>query len=407
MTISIEDKLKEKVKNTHVPDKVYSYTLQVKHMLYELIDANDGDIVSIEALDDIALHKVDGSVEVQQVKSVLSKNNPVSDKARDFWKTFYNWLVAVKVGELDLDNTKFKMFVTANRTDEIVERFNSANNLEAAKQALCEARISILGNDNQNSIPDSYKEYVDFVFNPSNETDFTKIIVNFQYKHGSGRYLEELFSKFKKQLIPEEFADNIYTHCLGWIDRVVSQQLEKNKPAYINQQEYRKELLACLRKYNQIAVLHAFSSKPTQIEVESEIKRLDIYLQQLELIDSDYSEKIEAINDYLMSSADKTIWAKRGLVHSSSFDEYEEALIRTWTHEGKMIKLIYGDKEDKIKGKLLYLNCTEKQIPLQGLQVPVYFTSGSFHALSNEKDIGWHPSYKKLLEEGDDSGNIK
>ena len=124
MTISIEDKLKEKVKNTHVPDKVYSYTLQVKHMLYELIDANDGDIVSIEALDDIALHKVDGSVEVQQVKSVLSKNNPVSDKARDFWKTFYNWLVAVKVGELDLDNTKFKMFVTANRTDEIVERFN-------------------------------------------------------------------------------------------------------------------------------------------------------------------------------------------------------------------------------------------------------------------------------------------
>lgn len=407
MTISITDKLKEKVKNTHVPDKVYSYTLQVKHILYELIDANDGDVISIEALDDIASHKIDGSVEVQQVKSVLSKNNPVSDRARDFWKTFYNWLIAVKVGELNLANTKFKMFVTADRSDDIVEKFNLANNLASAKQALRDAKVSILGNNNQNNVPDSYREYVEFIFDPLNETDISMIIVNFRYQHGRGSYLEDLFIKFEKQLIPEEFVDSAYTHCLGWIDRIVSQQLEKNKPAYVNQQEYRKELLACLRKYNQMAVLQAFSSKPTEIEVENEIEKLSIYLQQLELIDSEYSEKIEAINDYLMSSVDKTIWAKKGLVLYSSFDDYEEMLKRTWRNENKIGKLIHSDKDDKVKGKLLYLKCIEKQIPLQGLQVPVYFTSGSFHTLSDKKNIGWHPDYEKLLKEGDDNGNIK
>jgi hypothetical protein len=407
MAISSMDKLKEKVKNTHVPDKVYSYTLQVNHMLYELIDAGEGDVISIEALDDIALHKIDGSIEVQQVKSVLSKNNPVSDRARDFWKTFYNWLIAVKTGELFLPKTKFKLFVTADRTDYIVEKFNSANTLEQAKQALNEAKVLIFGSDNQNNIPHSYKEYVNFIFDSSNEEDISMIIVNFKYQHGNESYFEDLFNKFKKQLIPEEFLDNIFIYCLGWIDKIVSQQLEENKPAYINQKEYRKELLACLRKYNQVAVLQAFSSKPTEVEVENEIKKLSVYLQQLDFIDSDYSEKIEAVNDYLMSSVDRTMWAQKGLVHYSSFDEYERVLIRTWRHEDKIGKIINCDKEDQIKGRLLYLNCIEKQIPLQGLQVPVHFTSGSFHTISNKKQIGWHPDYERLLQEGDNNGNIE
>ena len=40
---------------THVPDKVYSFSLQIRHMLNELIKAQPGDIISLEALDDVAI----------------------------------------------------------------------------------------------------------------------------------------------------------------------------------------------------------------------------------------------------------------------------------------------------------------------------------------------------------------
>lgn len=71
---------------THVPDKVYAYSLQVRHSLYELLRCSTDDVVSIEVLEDVAVEKKDGSVKATQVKSVLSENNPISNRAKDLWK---------------------------------------------------------------------------------------------------------------------------------------------------------------------------------------------------------------------------------------------------------------------------------------------------------------------------------
>ena len=90
----------ERLKNTHVPDKVYAYSLQVRHMLYELLDCSDSDTVSVEVYDDIAVEKEDGSIEAVQLKSVLSMNNPISNRAVYLWNTLYNWLIAIQQGEL-------------------------------------------------------------------------------------------------------------------------------------------------------------------------------------------------------------------------------------------------------------------------------------------------------------------
>ena len=40
--------------NTHVPDKLEGYMLQVRHALFELISVDDR-IVSVEAYDDVAI----------------------------------------------------------------------------------------------------------------------------------------------------------------------------------------------------------------------------------------------------------------------------------------------------------------------------------------------------------------
>ena len=43
--------------NTHVPDKLEGYMLQVRHALFELISVDDR-IVSVEAYDDVAIESM-------------------------------------------------------------------------------------------------------------------------------------------------------------------------------------------------------------------------------------------------------------------------------------------------------------------------------------------------------------
>lgn len=38
---------KVNIDNTHVPDKVYAFMIQSHHMLYELLDCKNGDLVSL------------------------------------------------------------------------------------------------------------------------------------------------------------------------------------------------------------------------------------------------------------------------------------------------------------------------------------------------------------------------
>ena len=76
---------KTNLSNTHVPDKVYAYSLQIRHMMYELLDCKDGDAVSVEVFDDIGVERADGTIEAIQAKSALSNRNPVSDRAKDLW----------------------------------------------------------------------------------------------------------------------------------------------------------------------------------------------------------------------------------------------------------------------------------------------------------------------------------
>lgn len=84
--------------NTHVPDKLEGYMLQVRHALYELISL-DERIVSVEAYDDVAVEK-EGLLIAEQTKSVLSNNNPVTDRAEAFGKQFITGAIILLMGNI-------------------------------------------------------------------------------------------------------------------------------------------------------------------------------------------------------------------------------------------------------------------------------------------------------------------
>lgn len=392
--------------NTHVPDKLDAYMLQVRHALFELICASDeSDVISVEAIDDVAVENSTGIV-AEQIKNTVTSKNILADRSKDFWKTIYNWCCYIKLD--NLNPNKLKLVVVSNGINTpglIAEKFNQATNLLEAEKALqfAEKQLKSTARGTELASKECIK-YIEYCLNPVNRDIVKYVISLFSYDLHQKSYDNTLIRKFNEQLIPLEYADTLFYTMLGWIDNRVHDFTKINKPAFISKKEYNDTLRKESRGISINNILQAVSTIPDLDITQKEISRHDTYIKQLELIEVDENDIFSAACDYLRASAEKTEWAKRGLVNDYSFNDYNEKLKRNWQNEKNRIEILHSkDLAEPQRGQLLYSQCQEFAInnKLQGCDVPNYFGSGSLQALANTPTnnpiIGWHPNYINLL----------
>lgn len=396
--------------NTHVPDKLEGYILQVRHALFELISV-DERIVSIEAYDDVAV-ETDGVLIAEQTKSVLSSSNPVANRAEVFWKTIYNWCDYIKNENLPQKELILKYVVVSSHTlkaGSIPNSFAAAKSNKDAKEALENARKKLLGDGDPlkktSPVSQTIKPYIDFCFAPENEVFVLKVISLMEIDIHEDSYDEKLIEKFKMQPIPSEYDMELFESMLGWVSEQVHQQIKQNKPAYISSKDYRAALELQIRSRDCKIIWSAVSVQPEDYKTTAEIERHDTYIRQLELIDIDASDIFEAASDFLRTKAEKTAWAKKGFINEGSFAEYYDGLRRLWKNQKLLSATAAADEVGR--GQYVYAQCLSGAIVhrLLGRDVPSFFGSGSLQALANEPaeqpTIGWHPRYMDLLK-GDD-----
>lgn len=393
-----------KLSSTHVPDKVYAYSLQVRHMMYELLDCKEGDCVSVEVFDDIGVEKSDGTKDAIQAKSALSNRNPVSARATDLWKTLYNWLISVQEKEIDINCTNFKLLITVDKHGNIVDAFNDAITYEQSSLAWEEARLEFYDKEEkEKKFGDEYASYVRTFFAKENKSDACKIIQNFKLKTLSKKHTEILYEKFEeKTIISKESLDIMFVYMLGWIDKRTAELVEDRKPIIIYNKDFRNELTAKYREVNQKFSLVEIAPKPSEQMINNELEALRVYVEQLDIVNCDYTDKIEAVSDYLRASANRTAWAEKGDISKDSISLFSEELVRVWRNKKKIIAITQKNTEANERGQLLYYQCKDNQIDMGSFVAPSFFTSGCFHALADDESIGWHPEYKKILKERGD-----
>ena len=397
---------------TLVPDKLHGYLLQVIHMLYELISVDDR-VVSVEKLDDVAV-EIDGKVIAEQLKSVTSANNPIANRASVFWKTLYNWCTYIEDGSLPSDAI-LRFVVVSNSTvtpGSIQKIFMDAHSDDAAQKALTYAKNTILHTATEDpnvdvyaTLPDSYRDYIRYLFDDTRSQIVCGIIKSMEIEIHNDTYNENLLHRFSNQPgLPPEYIDLLLTDMLGWVTQTVLSFTKENIPAYISSKDYRNALTLQIRACNTNAVLKAISLPPSHTEQSGEVARLDTYIRQLKLIEVDDTTLFEAASDFLRAKTDKIEWAQRGLVNEQSFEDYYDALYRTWVNQKYLMGLQY--RTDPIScGTAVYFKCRDdsKHQKLQGIETPPFFGSGTLQFLANNPadapKIGWHPQYMKLLKE--------
>ena len=399
--VKVTEKQEDKKPNTKIPatapGQALGYGLQYTRLTALLLQSAEGTFCSLEVLDDVASESSTGDVTLNQTKSALS-GNPISNKAIDLWKTFQNWSHVAKQGLIDPQNTKFEIYVSKPAQGEIVNAFSSSKTTDQAKEALASAKKNLWGEapeyKNRSKITAELSKYLDPLFGIENN-HMVSIIKNFHLECGSGSPQKDIETSIRGMFVSPEKVTQIADYACGWVKRKVDQLLESKSPAVLSRDEFHRDLTTLVRKIDRELILKSIVRRPTVQEQLTEMQKT--FVRQLELIELDYDDKLEAISDFLRASGDRTAWSQRGYVDESSFVELDENLYRSWKNMKRRIEVERRDSSKIDQGKVLYSDCMGHSCSVQGMEPPGHFIPGCFHCLSDDQRIGWHPESKKIL----------
>lgn len=109
------------------PGPYLGFALQPVRFCFHLLESPKGAKVSLEHLDDVAVHYADGSLMLEQTKSAL-KSNPLADWSEGFWKAVANWIDALSADKFP-SGSRFCLYVTPPHQGEFAQAMSDASPL--------------------------------------------------------------------------------------------------------------------------------------------------------------------------------------------------------------------------------------------------------------------------------------
>ena len=130
------------------------------------------------------------------------------------------------------------------------------------------------------------------------------------------------------------------------------------------------------------------------------------FVKQLELIEH-YDKQniiIDAIDDFLCSEHQRTELTLKGDLTRQELEAIDAASKERWVQVFRRKMTMHQSTMTKNElGKLAYEifdNTIDGYLAkIRGFETENYFTIGSFHKLSDDLEIGWHPNWEKYFLE--------
>lgn len=391
------------IANTHVPDKLYGYGLQVRQMLYELLNCEIDSVVSVEKFDDVGVEN-ENEIAIQ-TKSALSDRNPVSDRAVDLWKTLYNWLLALKENELPLHFTLFTLVINTNKSGNIVTWLNQARDEKEAEVVYEKIKGEFTGKDGKYiKQSDVINTYIVTFLAEENKKYALYIIEKFKLVIIGEGHTNKLYDEFRaKTYLPSDIQQLVFDKMLGWIDKTTALQIENGQVMQITKKSFNKELILTQTLVNQNKALVELAPSPSNAEIELQQNEYKTYIRQLHIIDLDYDAQLAAINDYLKASANRTMWAVKGDINEEILQNYYKDLEGRWKTKKNIIEMDKDEWEEAKRGRYLYYKCQDEDVNMGVIVTPRSFKNGCYHELADQQQIGWHPNYEQKLKEDEEN----
>lgn len=374
------------------PGQFLGYAIQLPKAVAQLLLSNSGDIVCIEYFGDVMHDKLDGTRTTIEMKSSV-QSNPITDKSKDLWKTFSNWVDAVKDSSLTLDKTHFVLYSNRKGQRGIVNEFSDANSEQTARLAITGAKNRLADIDSQH---EAWKYYQNAVID--NEGILIQIIVRFSLQVDNNDGSELVIRELKRMHFTDNQVDYLVKQMYGWVQRVAINKIYNKQACIISWDGFHSEFLTMLERIRCLELIDYTRDTLDSEQIENTIKRQPKYIRQLLDISCNPSELIVAVSDYMKAHANRTKWIENGIIDIDAAKEFQEKLHRYWENRKKGVKLGYPHLSEEEKGQMLLSECMARSEMIRNQTPPSSTVPGTYHELADEPVLGWHPNWDENIK---------
>ena len=370
------------------------FSLQQVRFCYYLLSSPSEASVSLEYLDDVAVHYADDTLLLEQCKSALS-HNPISDWSNDLWKTVENWLTMVETQSVNGAKTSFQLYVTPPKAGKLSAAMHTAKDEKDVDALVKQVRDKLKKRAN----PPECIAHVQRFLDTTSALRLT-VVGKTSIVATDADPLEPLRERLRPT-VPEESLDVICTSAIGQAKEAADNCIRRRVPALLSVAEFRKNFHAFVRQNNMAGYLPAFTSAPSTDVTKALLAGRPVFQRQLQLIEATEAQQLRAASDLLRTSGEKVKWADQGLVFDGTFKDWEDSLLRK--HDAAQTEVQYTNSKEaqNVQGRIIYSRCAAMDVPLDSRAVPGFFTHGAFNDLADSRRLGWHPDHETLLNEED------
>lgn len=367
------------------------YSLQQLRACFHLFSALDGDSVSLEYVDDVGVHRADGTILVEQDKSALS-GNPLADRSIDLWKTFANWADLCVDKGVDPKTTDFRLFVTPLKTGPLVAEMQAATTTSAALAVLAKIKKLDDPKEPENGCKPQVQRFLQA------QAAVCAVIIQ-RFVLISEADPAQSVRQFVRAGLPAAAVDELTSAAIGLARDRFDKLIRDKKTPKLDAALFRRQFQAFARRSNLTTYLTSKAPAPAEAIVKQVMTSGPRFVRQLEAVEAGPDLLTTAVSDYLRMTADKVEWAEEGLIVAESFDDLDEQLLR----QHKLVREEIEDEQAHLdgptRGRRVYRRCAQTQLPLDGQTLPSHFIAGAYNGLADAVRLGWHPAYETLFKE--------
>ena len=376
------------------------YLYQCKYALLAALERMDGSplLIEIETLDDIAFPQGSEPMELLQLKHHTGERpSDLTTGNTDLWATFRVWCDRLGSGALSDDACLFlittarcaagsapALLGVSDRDVEMAERLllgyavdSKARSTRTARKAFTELsrtqRLALL--DRVRIIPEA----------PG---------------------IDKLDDRLNQRLrfVRPSRVNYVRERMVEWWYRRCAEHLSKKYPGAIQSVEIDLKIES---------LSDALTSDNLPIDVpepaEADLGNVgnSMFARQLALLPVSGVRVLQAAKDYMRAFSQRSRWLGAELLTVGDLADYESTLISEWRRRfvvmcDELGPAAAGEEMRREARQFYKWFEIEADFPIRPRCTAAFVTRGSFHILSDQMRVGWHPSFESLLADSDE-----
>ena len=249
----------------------------------------------------------------------------------------------------------------------------------------------------------SDKRFFDLISQRNGADLFCGLCINVELVDGSETSSQNAYACIQIPSSYESHRTDIFESLVGWLNNLALDTWERRDKLLVSKQAFTNQLHAILDGLKRKRRRERPGYEITLDENAIANNRDSTFVRQIDLVTEDEEWQTDAIKDYLRCIIEKCRLCKDGMVTGDDWSDFTDRLGVRWKAIfSRNNRLCKESEEEKGFRTMSDVLDPEYNAELAGEQTTQpYLIRGSYHRLSDEKKIGWHPRYQTLLAEGE------